>query len=514
MLKHTFIMVGAMFAGATMVAAEVQEGAGHEYDNIKLVQKADVNAKVLPATLTADLNKVIRKCDVELFGLSFDNFGNDVMKLYKAAPGQAYPTLSPDWLKAAQGLIFPLNRVFIREEYWRDSIGPIAQRKPHKKAGWDPVGDKQVCGPLELVKALRQIDPQAQFNIVVELTPKTAAEVHDLAELLIGNANTVWGKKRIENGVPDPVIPRQWELGNERDWSAGKITAEEYVKLARAVMAEIRKVQPDAKFSLCSATAPWHEIQKKGWRHWNQTLLKELGKEAVSFSFHPYYHGYPMSLLEDYMKIIGEDIAKSPNPQLRIFVSEYGKWPGGKPGRWENSWFLTHALTACLSAAEWMNRMLAHPEVDIMTMHAFSSGPWGMFYADEYSGKIYGTGLADLFRFYRLLPLGGEVVECSLTGDETSVTDGKLSFSASVIKHDGKLYMMVVNRLPNTSRALKVNLPGMWKLAEDHCLTGPDLESVNTAADRPIRALALPPKETGGVVMIPPRSVNILVWQK
>lgn len=499
-------------------AAEFKEGAGHEYDNIKLGDTIHSDSKELPAELTVEPASVIRSYDAVMFGLSYDNYGNDILAIAKDTPGQSFPVISTDFLKAAEAVPLPLNRVFFTDDFWKTSTGPLAQRQKFKPVSWTQP-KVQVCGPSELIKAILAVDHSAKFDIMVELTDKTPALAGEIAEFLTGGDDTPWGRKRIESGIKNPVMPVFWELGNERDWSSGKITITEYIRLSKATIAAVRKVQPDAKFAVHVATAPWAAVQAKHWKEWHRTLLMEMAGDISYFAVHPYYHGYSLSYLENYLNVIRDDIAASSNPKIKIFVSEHGKWPGGDSGSpsWKKTWHTTHALVGCLDVAEWLIRMLDRPEICAMTMHACSSGPWGMFYNDKSTGKPYATGLADLFRFFKLVPFGGKVVKSRLSGDGTSITDGKLSLSAAaVLGPDGRLYILIDNRLPDTRRSLKFNLPGgPWKLERRYLFTGPEMESVNTLTDRPLGISYFPGnlKELQNAD-IPGRSLNLLVLSR
>ncbi len=485
-------------------------GAGHEYDNIHLEENIGHSAKELPAGLRLYPDRQLRSYDGSMFGLSYDFADQDKISMAAAVPGKPYPEILPDFPGVARGVPLPLNRLWILKDNWKYSTGPLDARVKHKQASWSPERI-QVTGPVETIRAVLAVDPAAQFDIMVSVGDEECVkQAREIAEFMTGDASTEWGKKRIEWGLPEPVRVAIWELGNETDWSSQKLTPEAYVRTCREVMAAIRSVVPDAKFAPHAATAPWHETQTKHWKEWHRALLAELADQIDYFAFHPYYHGYPISIIEEYLNVLRDDIAAGPNPEIRIFVSEHGLWPDGEPGRWENSWYKTHALQGCLAVSEWFNRMLARPEIAAMTMHACSSGPWGMFYPDPYSGKVYATGLAELFKFYKLIPFGGRVIGHELQGEGTAF-DGKLSLSAVAVQGDKRRYVMLTNRLPDTDRDVTLDLAG-GTVEHIYTLTAPSVSEVNTAVDKPIaihyrKATEQETKE----IRLPARSVTLLV---
>ncbi|MBS1368865.1 MAG: hypothetical protein HPZ91_02810 [Lentisphaeria bacterium] len=508
MLKMSVCLLAALLGSAPALLSGDEIGAGHEYDNIRFEEAARSSEKVLPASFRLLPRKELRSYDRNMFGLSYDFADQDGIGMAAAVPGKPYPELLPDFTAAARDVPLPLNRLWILKNNWKQASGPVEARVSHKQAAWAPARI-QITGPLETVRAILAADPQAQFDMLVSVgDAECVKQAREIAEFFTGNASTEWGKKRAEWGLPEPVRVAIWELGNETDWNAQKLTPEAYVRSCREVMAAIRSVDPDAKFAPHAATAPWHETQSKHWKEWHRAVLAELAGEIDYFAFHPYYHGYPVAFLEKYLDVLRDDIARSSNPQIRIFISEHGLWPGGEPGRWENSWYKTHALQGCLAVSEWFNRMLARPEVTAMTMHACSSGPWGMFYPDPYSGRVYATGLAELFKFYKLIPYGGKVIGHELQGEGTAFDD-RLTLSATAVEQGGKRYILLTNRLPETGREIALDLAG-GTVEHVYTLTAGSVSEVNTAVDKPI-AIRYRKGTEKERIRIPARSVTLLV---
>ena len=134
-----------------------------------------------------------------------------------------------------------------------------------------------------------------------------------------------------------------------------------------------------------------------------------------------------------------------------------------------------------------------------------------MFYPDPYSGKVYATALADLFKLYKLIPWGGEVVANNLTGEGTAF-DGNLSLSAVAVKgDDGKLRVVITNRLPETARKISLDLGGR-RVTHVYTLTADSVKEQNTAADRPVGIAYRPGTEQDSrSFRAPSRSITLLV---
>lgn len=506
-MKIDNLLVSLLFGGVLPLFGEAI-GAGHEYENVKLSAEVKTTAAELPATLRVEPKTVIRRYDALMFGLSYDFAGLARLQMSEVVPNEPYPRPGADFLTVAKGIPLPLNRMDMRLDLWKKSIGPMEKRE---KIRWNVWSKQQasVTGPVEVIRSILAVDPKAAFDILLPVSDAAIPQIHEIAEFLLGDASTPWGRKRIEYGLAEPVKVAVWELGNETDWKkTGRLTADDYVRLCRLAIREIRKLDPHAKFAPHAATAPWHASQAAHWKEWHRKVLKELAPEIHYLAFHPYYHGYKVSEIERYIKVITDDIASSANPSIGLFISEHGLWPGGEPGPWKNSWYKTHALVGCLAVSEWFNRVMANPKIKIMTMHSASSGPWGMFYANPKTGKPYSTALADLFQLYAMIPFGGDVVAHSFTGAETAF-DQKLSLSAVAVRgRDGLLRVMITNRQPETARRIRLDLGGR-RVREVYTLTADSIKAMNSATARPVSLRRGTASSAG--FLAPPKSISLLV---
>jgi hypothetical protein len=114
-----------------------------------------------------------------------------------------------------------------------------------------------------------------------------------------------------------------------------------------------------------------------------------------------------------------------------------------------------------------------------------------MFYREKASGKLYATGLLELFKLYFSIP-DGSIVASHMDGVETDVRDGKLALSSFSVKSGDRLYTLVVNRNPSAERALEIKFAeGSWALSGGSLLTAPSVDSVNTPSAKPIMAQPL-----------------------
>ncbi len=118
---------------------------------------------------------------------------------------------------------------------WKNGIGDRDQRVPFPDPYWgrkhsNDVGIDEFLQFCELVEA----DPIVCFSF-----GDGVDSARDLIEYCNGSTSTKWGKKRAENGHPEPYNVRCWQLGNElagEEYSAGCV---DFCKM-------VREAQPDA----------------------------------------------------------------------------------------------------------------------------------------------------------------------------------------------------------------------------------------------------------------------------
>jgi len=120
---------------------------------------------------------------------------------------------------------------------------------------------------------------EAAFAINIEETAQDAA---DMVEYLNGDASTVWGAKRAENGHPAPYGVRYIEIGNEEVLFNGDVTDEytHYIERFNALYDAMKAKDPNLKF-----------INSAWWRPESgncQRVFTALNGKADYWDYHPW----------------------------------------------------------------------------------------------------------------------------------------------------------------------------------------------------------------------------------
>ncbi|MFO0960566.1 MAG: alpha-L-arabinofuranosidase C-terminal domain-containing protein [Isosphaeraceae bacterium] len=117
-----------------------------------------------------------------------------------------------DRLKEAGVTVMRLGGLMINAEgyRWKKMIGPRDRRPPYK-GFWYPHSSNG-WGIFEFL----QFCEAAGFEAIVDLNlDETPQDLADFVEYTNGPADSPWGKKRVEDGHPDPYKLKYIELGNE-----------------------------------------------------------------------------------------------------------------------------------------------------------------------------------------------------------------------------------------------------------------------------------------------------------
>ncbi len=181
------------------------------------------------------------------------------------------------------------------DEYdWRTGIGPRDRRPPQpivpfgQPYGYDNGVDPNDFGTDEYIDFCRIIgaDPYITVNFGSG-TPEMAASWVEYAN---GAATTTWGRKRAENGHVEPYHVKNWSVGNEiwgDPFESGHTTAEGYSYFLGPIVKAMRGVDPGIKITgvgLLDNASGKDDT-------WNDTIVRNNGKELNFLSIHHYYPG-------------------------------------------------------------------------------------------------------------------------------------------------------------------------------------------------------------------------------
>lgn len=205
---------------------------------------------------------------------------------------------------------------YVAQYNWKWGIGPQEKRVRWPNWMWLDY-DQNSFGTDEFIRLCRQInsEPVIVVSVGFERPDADSTEIlQDACDWLAycnEPATGKWGSVRAANGHPEPYNVKYWEIDNEM-WEMGIV---KYEAAVRRFSKAMRAIDPDIKIIACG-----------GFREDND-FINRSGNYFDYLSLHHYeqaggYASGPKNLQNQYLKY-ADVIAKSPNPNIKLFISEW-----------------------------------------------------------------------------------------------------------------------------------------------------------------------------------------------
>ena len=194
----------------------------------------------------------------------------------------------------------------------------------------DPGNSKNSFGSPELIKFCKMID--AKPLITVNAGTGTPGEAADWVAYM----NAPYNKRRANDGFPDPVGVKLWEIGNEL-YLAGHdaekkitVTPKEYSKKFLAYAEKMQSVDPSISL-MAIGVAGSYNIPFGPYKDWNRIVLANAGNKIDYISIHNAY--FPVLYKQQkydkkrvYQSLWGAPLAVDNDLyQLENLIEQYGK---------------------------------------------------------------------------------------------------------------------------------------------------------------------------------------------
>jgi alpha-N-arabinofuranosidase len=200
---------------------------------------------------------------------------------------------------------------------WKWGVGPQEARIRWPHYMWMNY-DQNSFGTDEFIQLCRQInsEPVMVVRIGFDRPASEHAEILQEACDWVAYCNEPatgkWGSKRAANGHKEPYNIKYWEIDNEM-WEFG---LDNYEASVREFSTAMRKVDPRIKIIVCG-----------GFDDNDKAMITRSGTYFDYISLHHYENpnGYatgPGKLATQYKKY-ADIIAQSPNPKIKLYISEW-----------------------------------------------------------------------------------------------------------------------------------------------------------------------------------------------
>ena len=320
---------------------------------------------------------------------------------------------------------------------------------------------------------------------------KYIQDAKDFVEYCNGPATSTWGRKRAENGHPEPYGIKYWEIDNEV-WGN---SPDNYVAALRSFIPAMKSI--DASISVIACGSGNFGDQ---WGDGDIAVIDQAAELVDYLSIHRYEgpDGYKNGSArgELFWGQLAERIAQSKNPRMRLFISEWNAdltdWRTGLYAAGELNAFERNPVVGMASPALWLRHVTA-PSWNNSFIN-FDQSRW--FPAPNYVVmKLY----RDFFE--------PDVLRVSHLPADLSVVATKSA--------DGRKILLKLVNPRDTSLKIRVRLEGKFVASEVklHRIAPDSLTAANTL-DQPdfvhAATTVQPFQNTKGELELPRWSVNVI----
>lgn len=178
---------------------------------------------------------------------------------------------------------------FVSGWNWKDSIGPMAERKAHLDMAWFQYIPNDV-GHDEYLQWAEKAGAEAIYT--VNLGTGTLQDAADCVEYTNHEGGTWWSDLRKKNGHAAPYGVKTWSLGNEMDgpWQIASYEKDPrgYGVLAHETSKAMKWVDPSIETIACVSSSPF----LNHYPDWDLEVLQECYAAVDYISLH-HYHSAP-----------------------------------------------------------------------------------------------------------------------------------------------------------------------------------------------------------------------------
>lgn len=325
---------------AKVVASTKVSSSNKEWKKLKVTFKADSDADNAVIRITP---KSEGKVAIDMISLFQKNTFKGRENGMRADLAQTLADLKPKFMRFPGGCVAHgdgLHNIY----NWKETIGPLESRKPQRNL-WGYHQTKGLgyyeyfqfcedigCEPLPVLAAGVSCQNSSdcgagqQGGIPMDKMPEYIQDVLDLIEWANGDARTTeWGKRRAEQGHPEPFNLKYIGIGNEDLIS--KTFTERYLMIIKAV----KEKYPD--IIVCGTSGPWCEGSdyEAGWR-----LAKDNNIDMIDEHYYqtPGWFIYHQNYYDQYDR-----------NGSKVYLGEYAAHAPGRPNNIETA--LCEAMHIC-----------------------------------------------------------------------------------------------------------------------------------------------------------------------
>lgn len=437
------VLAGASEAGPVHVALTWGMGASDR----ESVAVAKLTPEFASTTLTFTSQGSTDDGRLEVVGYGKGTFRIGAVSLMPADNVQGWRA---DTLARLEELDAPVYRWpggnFVSGYDWKDGIGDRDRRPPRKNPAWKGIEPNDV-GIDEFMVLVREIgaEPYIAVNTGLGGVEAAAEEV----QYFNGAATTPMGKRRADNGHPQPYGVKFWGIGNEMygDWQLGHMPLSEYVKKHNRVVDAMRAVDPKIVPIAVGAVGDW-----------TKEMLTQSAAHMQLLSEHTYWQSKPdvpahvaqpveaIRKIADAHRAYRRDLPSLKGKDIRLALDEWNYWYGpNEYGELGTRYFLQDGL----GAAAALHEIFRNSDLFFMANYAQTVNVIGAIKTTPTAAELETTGLVQ--QLYR--------ARFGTTPVEVAGNLAPLDVAAA-LSADGRALTVAVVNPTDEARRVRLNVAG------------------------------------------------------
>lgn len=451
----------------------------------------------------------------------------DQLTLWPKNHEQGFEKEVVDWLRGygVKMLRFPGGN-YVSGYHWKDDLVALEKRPSMLNPAWDQC-DPHHVGTDEYVTLCNLIG--AEPLICVNVGDGTPEEAADWVEYCNGPATSRWGKVRAEHGHPEPYAVKNWEVGNELwgFWQVGHCSAKEYARRYLKFQKAMRERDPSIRLIACGHLDP----------NWNSTLVEQCTTTLEQCSVHLLHPtNSSASPVSSYLSQMGysyfhEDLFRSVVQMGREHGVNWGVAVTEMIGIAGERSFQVNPSTlaeALYFTGSFNSAVRTQGAVTMLTYSAVMNHGGGL---RKEMGRVYATPA--FYARRALTPvIGARPVACTVQCPFSIVPEWQSDWmgapprtfplvDAMPLLADKKLYVILVNRMPDEVAQTKLDLRGasLGERVETFELSGESFMAVNDPVHPErvtprLNTLAWNASSGQMELSMPPHSVTLLTFER
>ena len=437
------VLAGGTDAGPVHVALTWGRGAS---DRESLAVKS-LNPEFTATTLAFTSQGTTDNGRLEIVGYGKGSFRIGAVSLMPADNIQGWRV---DTLARLRELDSPVYRWpggnFVSGYDWKDGIGDRDRRPPRKNPAWKGIEPNDV-GIDEFMVLVRELgaEPYIAVNTGLGGIEAAAEEV----QYVNGAATTPMGKRRAENGHPQPYGAKFWGIGNEMygDWQLGHMPLSEYVKKHNRVVDAMRAVDPKIVPIAVGAVGDWtKEMLTKSVAHMDLLSEHTYWQSKPDVPAHVAQPVEAIRKIADAHRAYRRDLPSLKGKDVRLALDEWNYWYGpNEYGELGTRYFLQDGL----GAAAALHEIFRNSDLFFMANYAQTVNVIGAIKTTPTAAEMETTGLVQ--QLYRAR-FGVTPVE--VAGDLRPLD------VAAALSADGRALTIGVVNPTDETRRLGLNVAG------------------------------------------------------